>query len=65
MLRQAVEQQPAHALAQAELGRALMIANRAIDALPHLEEALRLDPSLEYVRPMLDAARGSTGGGGR
>jgi len=56
-LRTAVDQAPDMALAQAELGRALMISNRPIDAQPYLEQALRLDPSLDYVRPMLEAAR--------
>jgi tetratricopeptide (TPR) repeat protein len=56
-LRAAVGQAPEHALAHAELGRALLAAERPAEALAPLEQALRLDPSLEHLRPMLDQAR--------
>jgi len=56
MLEHAMLKRPESASAKAGFGRMLMLCNRPADAIPQLEDALRLDPNMSVPNFYLGAA---------
>jgi Tfp pilus assembly protein PilF len=59
--RAVLSKAPEHGAAHAQLGRALLIADRPAEALPHLEEGLRLRPDLTFLQDFIRQAKQASG----
>jgi rhomboid protease GluP len=62
LLARILAAQPANAAAHANLGILLYQNGRTEEAIPHLKEAIRLDPNNQPARQLLEQLNAGTGG---